>query len=58
MKQVEIIDDMTTGAIRSQELIFADGRIFQREISGLGVTRFIDVTEEIARAIDKYIRQD
>ena len=48
-----IINDMDT-FVRHHELLFNDGRIYQRETNGFMETRFVDVTEEVARAISQY----
>jgi hypothetical protein len=56
MEQVEIINNAEMGTIRYNELLFVDGKILQREVNGAGVTRFVDVTEEVAKAIADYIR--
>ena len=53
-EEIIITNDLTQGVVRHQELIFAEGKLFQREIYGIGATRFIDVTEEVAKAISKY----
>ena len=55
MEQVKIINDAEFGTIRHNELLFVDGKILQREVSGAGVTRFVDVTAEVAKAIADYI---
>lgn len=51
-----VINDLTQGVVRPQELLFADGKLFQREIYGIEETRFVDVTEEVAKVISKYLK--
>lgn len=53
-EEIIVINDLIQGVVRHQELIFADGKLFQRETYGIGETRFVDVTEEVAKAISKY----
>lgn len=55
MEQVGIINDMDT-FVRHHELLFNDCRIYQREVNGLMETRFVDVTEDVAKAISEYIK--
>ena len=41
--------------VRSHELYFHDGRLYQREVNGFMETHFVDVTEDVAKAISEYI---
>lgn len=54
MKMSEIVNNLMDSWFRHHELLFTDGRLYQRETNGMGQTRFIDVTEEVAKAISKY----
>lgn len=42
--------------VRHHELLFNDGKIYQRETNGLMEIRFVDVTADVARAISEYIK--
>ena len=50
-----IINDMDT-FVRHHELLFNEGKIYQRETNGFMETRFVDVTADVAKAISEYIR--
>ena len=50
----EELSNMITGAFRYPELLFVDGKIIQRERSGADDTHFVDVTEDVAKAIASY----
>lgn len=51
----ELFNEITDTYVRYPELLFNDGKIYQREVDGLNETRFIDVTEDVAKAIEMYI---
>ncbi len=51
----ELFNEITDTYVRYPELLFNDGKIYQREVDGLNKTRFIDVTENVAKAIEGYI---
>ena len=51
----EIFNELTDIYVRYPELLFNDGKIYQREVDGLNNTRFVDVTEDVAKAIEGYI---
>lgn len=53
MKMSEIVNNLMDSWFRHHELLFTDGRLYQRETNGMGQTRFIDVTEDVAKAIKK-----
>ena len=50
-----IFNELTDSYVRYPELLFNDGKIYQREVDGLNNTRFVDVTEDVAKAIEGYI---
>jgi hypothetical protein len=50
-----IINDMDT-FVRHHELLFNNGKIYQRETNGFMETCFVDVTEDVAKAISEYIK--
>lgn len=50
-----IINDMDS-FVRHHELFFNEGKIYQRETNGFMETRFVDVTEDVAKAISEYIK--
>ena len=50
-----IINDMDT-FVRHHELLFNDGKIYQRETNGIMEIRFVDVTADVAKAISEYIK--
>lgn len=42
----------------TQNFLFNDGKIYQREVGGLNQTRFIDVTEDVVNAISEYLNKE
>ena len=54
MEQV-IVNNDGYEFVRSHELYFHDGRLYQREVNEFMDTRFVDVTEDVAKAISEYI---
>ena len=51
----ELFNEITDTYVRYPELLFNDGKIYQREVDGLNETRFIDVTVDVAKAREMYI---
>lgn len=54
----KIFNELTDSYVRYPELLFNDGKIYQREVDGLNNTRFIDVTEDVAKAISEYLNKE
>lgn len=54
----ELFNELTDSYVRYPELLFNDGKIYQREIDGLYRTRLIDVTEDVAKAISEYLNKE
>lgn len=54
----ELFNELTDTYVRYPELLFNDGKIYQREVDGLNKTRFIDVTEDVAKAISEYLKKE
>lgn len=55
MEQVTITNGGDT-FFRHHELLFNDGKIYQRETNELMEIRFVDVTADVAKAISEYIK--
>ena len=53
MKTSEVVNNLMDSWFRHHELLFTDGRLYQRETNGMSQTRFIDVTEDVVKAIRK-----
>ena len=54
----ELINELTDTYVRYPELLFGDGKIYQREIDCLNQTRFVDITEDVAMAISEYLKKE
>ena len=54
-KTGDIINELTDTYVLYPELLFNDGKIYQREVGGLHQTRFVDVTKDVAKAISEYL---
>lgn len=54
----KLINELTDTYVRYPELLFDDGMIYQLEVDGLGKTRFIDVTEDVAKAISEHLNKE
>lgn len=54
----ELFNEITDTFVRHHELLFGNGRIYQVETNGLMETRFVDVTEDVAKAISEYLKNE
>lgn len=51
--ETQIVNDLADSWTLHQEILFANGRLYQRAINGMGRTEFIDITKEVAKGIRK-----
>lgn len=54
----KLFNEITDTFVRHHELLFGNGRIYQGETNGLMETRFVDVTEDVAKAISEYLKNE
>lgn len=54
----KLFNEITDTFVRHHELLFGNGRIYQAETNGLMETRFVDVTEDVAKAISEYLKNE
>ncbi len=54
----ELFNEITDTFFRHHELLFDNGRIYQGETNAFMETRFVDVTEDGAKAISEYLNKE